>query len=255
MNIISWVLLLTLVNTPLILMSYLIFSLPAFGQVLLVQVVIYFLAFSYIDKYILIRLQARKLSISDNTQKFQAIKNRSYIANNRMLDLYIYSGQQKSFLILNSGGRLSVVIERSQFELLDFEQFVKLIDYAYTYSRSGFAWQFTKVVGFKCLLLDLVSTLLAIPLRYKLKSFINMFMTIVILLLKPVWDFLNYYLAHNKNLIVPKSLENIYWAQQKKNSENKILNLVHCDWSQSYSRQRSLQQFVESYSPFENAQV
>lgn len=131
---------------------YLLFE----GMTLRVFVVLYLflwaLLYSYLDKVLLVLLNAREVIDTDEHNLFQNVKNTSYKTYQKIPRVYVYSGQKLNCFVFESRGEWAIVIERSLIKKLDEVQLESLVAFLYEFKKSKYAWIQTKAIGFCALI-------------------------------------------------------------------------------------------------------
>lgn len=142
----SGFLFLLMVSLPCVII-YLFFSDLAFYLIFASYLILAFLLYSYIDKYLLMILNAREVIDTDEQRLFQCIKNYSYRSNMVAPKVYLYSGSKRRCFILESRQDWSIVLDRELQKNMSTRQVEELVEYLFMLKATGRFWFQTKAMG------------------------------------------------------------------------------------------------------------
>ena len=143
--------------------------------------------FVFLDKFILMSLEAREIIETEQHELLQAIKNQRYKNFQAMPRVYLYSGHMKNCLILDARREWSIIIDRQLIEILESEQIEDFVEMLFKIKMSNVPWLQTKLLGIilflkACIYLTFHQLKKIKKLKYIYYSFVVFFIS----LLKPI---------------------------------------------------------------------
>lgn len=126
---------------------YLVLDGLAFKVILVPFLIIWGLIYSYLDKALLMYLNAREVIDTDEQLLYQNVKNESYKCFEKLPKVYLYSGQKNNCFVLESRNEWAIVIERNLLAKLNQDELESVVKYLYTVKKSGITWYQTKIMG------------------------------------------------------------------------------------------------------------
>ncbi len=209
------------------------------------------LLYLYIDKVLLILLNAREVIDTDQQILFQNIKNEAYKTYQKLPKVYLYTGQEDNCFVLESRNEWAIVIERSLLNSLDVEQHESLVNFLFSFKKSGKAWFQTKAMGVCSFAYNALYWVLNNVFFLKRDSILFRTLSVFAIgMLRPFIIPLEYFGKQKIEVPVDESLRSIY-LQLNKNSFSFTDYLVgHLD--QVTDTRSLLTKYLESYPVMEN---
>ncbi len=205
----------------------------------------------FLDKFILMSLEAREIIETEQHGLFQAIKNQRYKNFQTMPRVYLYTGHMKNCLILEARNEWSIVIDRKLMDILEAEQVEDFVEMLFKIKMSNVPWLQTKLLGIIIFLKTCVYlTFHQLKKFQKLKYIYYSFVVFFISLLKPIIAPLEAWSRRGFQVSLPENMKPL--LNQIELSETSYSNhlLDHLighmttrDWIVSY---------IENYSPLRN---
>lgn len=104
-------------------------------------------AYFYLDKFLLMVMNAREVMDSDEQNLFQKVKNTAYKSIEKTPSIYLYSGYKPNCFVFESRGDWVIVIEREFLSQLTGEQVESLVQFLFLLKKEGNSWLYTKILG------------------------------------------------------------------------------------------------------------
>jgi len=114
---------------------------------LVAYLLIWALFYTYIDKFLLVLLNAREVIDTDAQLLFQYIKNEAYKTYENVPKIYLYTGFQQNCFVFQSRREWTVVIERRLLDNLNKDQVESLVQFLFAFKQTKKAWYQTKAMG------------------------------------------------------------------------------------------------------------
>lgn len=151
---------------------YIIFEGIFFEISLLLFLLVWGYAYFYLDKFLLMVLNAREVMDNDEQNLFQKVKNTAYKSIEKMPSIYLYSGHRPNCFVFESRGEWVIVIEREFLNQLTTEQLDALVQFLFLVKKDGHSWLYTKLLGIILLLHQFIFILLNKFLMLSRTSFV-----------------------------------------------------------------------------------
>ena len=223
----------------------------ALKQVLAFYILVMFLVYSYLDKILLILLNAREVIGTDKHQLFQSIKNESYKTFKKEPQIYLYSGNKLNCFVLESRSEWVIVLERRILNQLNSQQVRSLVNYLYRFKGNGLGWYQTKAMGICALIYSLnfwiiqkVAFLNPKGTAYRILSIFSLMMV------SPALVLLDYFAKKESEIISDQSLKAIVFQIEKKTFTVGEFLLGHL--LPNFDSQKLLIDYLESFPVLEN---
>jgi hypothetical protein len=197
---------------------YLLLGGFAFKIALGIYVIIWGILYTYLDKVLLMFINAREVIDTDKQLLFQNVKNVSYKTYEKLPCVYLYSGQKLNCFVFESRNEWAIVLERRLLDKLDNEQLESLVSFLYEYKKNNTAWYQTKAMGICALVYSTVywtlKNLLFLNPNSKMFKTLSVF---TLAMLRPLTGPIENFARNNKEISVDENLKSIFYQIDKSN--------------------------------------
>ena len=133
------------------LVSYLLFGQTLFLSLSLIGLSVWGVVYIYIDRILLIFLNAREVIDTDEHRLFQIIKNNTYKYKGQIPKIYVYDGNFENCLLLESRNKWTIVLDKKMLESIDDVALGDLVEFLFKYYKNGLGLIKTKALGISVL--------------------------------------------------------------------------------------------------------
>jgi hypothetical protein len=197
---------------------YLLLDGLVFKVALGLYIIFWGLLYTYLDKILLMFINAREVIDTDEQLLFQNVKNVSYKTYEKRPCVYLYSGQKLNCFVFESRNEWAIVIERRLLDKLDNSQLESLVSFLYEYKKNNSAWYQTKAMGICALIYSnvywILGNLLFLDPSSKLFKTLSVF---TLAMLRPLTGPIESFAKNNKEISVDENLKSIFYQIDKSN--------------------------------------
>ena len=167
----------------------------------------WFAIFNNLHRVVLGLLGAREIIDTDYQELFQIIKSNVFTSGAKVPRVYSYSGSYKNCFTLEARGEWAIVIDKNLLKEESRESLLVLVEFLFSYHKSGIGHTRTKILGTLVLYYKTISSFLTKVLRLPEHSrAFQTILTFFILLVRPATAFFENVLKRDSGIEINDGL-------------------------------------------------